>query len=101
MVDGIRFPSKRQAARYGALKLMEKAGQIVDLECERPYELVVNGKKVCRYVADFVYSEVVKSGPAEITYRPVVEDVKGVRTRVYSIKKKLMLAVHGIAIKET
>ena len=101
MVDGIRFPSMKQARRYEELKLLERAGKIVDLEIERPYPLVVNGQKVCRYVADFVYAEVVKEGPREVTYRPVVEDTKGFRTPVYRLKAKLMLALHGISIKET
>lgn len=101
VVDGIRFPSKRQASRYLTLKLREQAGEIVDLVCERPYDLVVNGTKVCRYVADFVYAEVVKTRPNAITYEPVVEDSKGVRTPVYKLKKKLMRALHGVEILET
>lgn len=50
-------------------------------------------KSVC-YVADFVYT-IAETG------ENVVEDSKGVRTKDYIIKRKLMLAVHGIRIKET
>jgi hypothetical protein len=56
------------------------------------FRLIVGGVLVCRYRADFVY---VESGAR------VVEDVKGFRTVVYKLKRRLMLACHGIEIKET
>jgi hypothetical protein len=56
------------------------------------YPLEVNGVPVATYVADFVYSE---------AGREVVEDAKGVLLDVYKIKRKLMLALHGIEIRET
>lgn len=91
-VDGHVFPSKREAARYKELKLMERAGVISGLELQARYPLEVNGKLVCTYVADFRYTEV---GAV------VVEDCKGCRTDVYKLKRKLMLAVYDIAIRET
>jgi hypothetical protein len=54
--------------------------------------LAVNGIAICRYRADFVY---VESG------KRIVEDTKGMRTDVYKLKKKMMLAILGIDIKET
>lgn len=101
MVDNIRFDSKREAARYKELKLLERAGQIRNLALQVPYDLVVNGQKVGRYVADFRYRRV--SPPkSDWDYRhPVVEDVKGMKTPVYNLKKKLMKALHGIEILET
>lgn len=92
-VDGIRFDSKKEAYRYGTLKLLLAAGSIRDLEIHPPYPLVVNGVKVGRYVADFRYTDVG-------TGKQVVEDVKGVRTAVYKLKKKLVAALHGIDVVE-
>lgn len=90
VIDGITFDSKKEAKRYLELKQMEKDGLIHDLKLQVPFilipsfEVVVDGKKRKRrnmkYVADFVY------------YRDdekVIEDVKGLRTPVYNIKKKL------------
>jgi hypothetical protein len=88
-----RFASKAEAQRFIELSLLQRVGQIADLECQPRFPLVVNGVKVCTYVADFRYSEVA-------TGRVIIEDVKGVRTREFVIKKKLMAAVHGIDIQE-
>ena len=90
-VDGIRFDSAAEARRYGELKLMEQAGEITDLVLQPAYTLTVNGVPVCKYVGDFAYLEQGKR---------VVEDVKGVRTPSYRIKRKLMLSVFGIEIVE-
>lgn len=91
VVDGIRFDSKREAARWSELKLLEKAGKIEDLQRQARYELRVNGALICHYNADFIYIE---------NGQRIVEDAKGVRTREYKLKKKLMKAVHGIDIVE-
>ena len=91
VVDGIVFDSKAEASRYGTLKLFSRAGLITDLQLQVPFLIVVNGQKICKYIADFVYTE---------EGRQVVEDVKGVRTREYIIKRKLMAAVFGIKITE-
>lgn len=96
------YDSKREAKRAAELKLLEKAGVISHLQEQVVYELIpsqyriVNGKKKCieraiKYIADFQY---VENG------NTVVEDVKGFRTDVYRIKKKLMLYFHNIRIKE-
>lgn len=98
-IDGITFDSKTEAKRYTELKLLEKAGQIQGLELQKEYVLIpsqkINGRvaeRAVKYKADFVYTENGKT---------VVEDTKGVRTKDYIIKRKLMLYVHGIKIKET
>lgn len=91
VVDGIKFDSKREATRYSVLKIMQAAGIISDLRLQVPYVINVNGLKICKYVADFVY---IDKG------REVVEDVKGMKTPTYNLKKKLMKAVHGIEIQE-
>lgn len=96
IVDGISFSSKREAKRYCELKLLEKCGKISNLRCQARYPLVVKGVKICTYVADFVYHDILTS---DIGIR-VVEDVKGVKTPAYKLKKKLMLAVYSIEIVE-
>lgn len=93
-LDGHRFPSKRERNRYLQLKLLERAGNISRLEIHPRYDLVVNGMKVSWYEADFRYFD--NDDGLE-----VVEDVKGVKTPLYRLKKKMMLAIHGIDIKET
>jgi Xaa-Pro aminopeptidase len=92
VVDGITFDSIRESKRFGELSLMQEAGLISGLELQQSFDLIVNGMKICRYVADFVYTE---------KTRRIVEDVKGVKTPSYTLKKKLMLACHGITIRET
>ena len=97
-IDGITFASKAEARRYQELKLMERAGVIGELELQPSFALVVNGTKICRYVADFKYLDKEKSTNAEDCR--VVEDVKGVKTPAYRLKKKLMKAIHGIEVQE-
>lgn len=91
-IDGITFASRAEARRYQELRLLEKAGTITDLELQPKFDLVVGGVKVCRYVGDFAYTA--RDG------RPVLEDVKGVKTAVYRLKAKLLWALHGIRITE-
>ena len=94
-MDGIRFHSKKEARRWGELKLLEKAGEIWLLRRQLKYTLLVNDHQVGAYIADFSY----------FSYDGlVVEDVKSPITRrnpVYQLKKKLMFAIHGITIVET
>ena len=100
-VDGIVFDSKKEANRYQELLLLEKAGEIEDLRRQVKYVLVPSqkddrGKLIERevsYMADFVYFDCRAS-------EYVVEDTKGFKTKDYIIKRKLMLFVHGIRIKE-
>jgi hypothetical protein len=92
-VDGIWFDSAAEARRYQELRLMEKAGVISELELQVPYPLAVAGHHICLYKADFHYFDREKQAW-------VVEDVKGVRTAEYKIKRKLMKAVLGIDIVE-
>lgn len=109
-VDGIVFDSKKEAKRWSELLLLEKAGAIRNLRRQVKFVLIpaqkepdttgkrggtIKGKlleRECTYIADFVYQEDGKT---------VVEDTKGFRTSEYRIKKKLMLFIHGIKIKET
>lgn len=112
-VDGVTFDSKKEYLRWCELRLLERAGQIADLQRQVKYELIPaqyeeferystktgkrlkNGtrcvEKECSYIADFVYKQ---------NGQTVVEDTKGVRTEAYIIKRKLMLHIHGIKIRE-
>jgi hypothetical protein len=91
-LEGMKFDSRKEAKRYTDLRLMEKAGDIANLKRQVPYELVVAFTLIATYKADFVY---LKDG------KEVVEDVKGYKTEIYKIKKKLMKACHGIEVLET
>ena len=101
LLDGIIFDSKVESERYAELKLLEKAGEIVNLERKVKFELapsvVINGRKrpPLRYYADFTYF---LSGG-----RFVCEDVKGSEkvTEGYRIKRHLMKSVFDINILET
>ena len=92
VVDGIAFASKREASRYGFLKIAQKQGLISDLKLQPRFPLKVNGKLICTYVGDFSY--VADDG----TY--TVEDSKGHRTREYINKAKLFEALMGFKITE-
>lgn len=110
---GRTFDSAKEARRFSELSLLQRAGEISDLRCQVKYILIpaqrepdtvgkrggtIKGKlleRECAYIADFVY----KQNGVEI-----VEDVKGYRDStayaLFTVKRKLMLWVHGIRIKE-
>lgn len=107
--DGLIHDSKREARRWNELLLLQRAGQIKDLQRQVKFVLIpaqrepkIIGKRggikqgkiierECSYIADFVYYE---------NGLMVVEDTKGVRTKDYIIKRKLLLYLHNIRIKE-
>ena len=112
--DGLVFDSTKEARRWGQLLLLQKAGKITSLQRQVKYELLPaqyetferfskrgvrlkDGQRLVErkveYVADFTYTNTE-------TGENVVEDAKGMRTKDYIIKRKLMYAVHGIRIKE-
>lgn len=88
------FDSKREYRRAQDLQLMERAGLIQNLRLQVKFLIIPKcGKEqAASYIADFVYIE---------NGLTVVEDSKGAKTAVYILKRKLMLHVHGITIKET
>jgi hypothetical protein len=111
-VNGIEFDSRKEARRYQELLLLQRAGAILNLRRQVKYILIPAqyefyeryGKKgqelkpgrrllekECAYIADFVYEE---------NGKEIVEDTKGIKTKDYIIKRKLMLFMHGIRIKE-
>jgi len=90
-IDGIVFDSIRESRRYSDLKLRQFAGEISHLEIHPAWDLDVNNVHIGKYTADFIYIE---NGKA------VIEDSKGVKTRDYILRKKLMKALYGIEIVE-
>lgn len=119
VVDGIEFDSAKEGRRYRELLALQAAGKISSLELQKRFELVPpqyevyprygkTGKrlkdgvrcleKALIYVADFAYTDC-KTG------EPVVEDVKGYKGgsayQMFVVKRKLMLYMYGIQIKET
>lgn len=98
----VKFDSRKEARRYDELRLLERAHQISDLQRQVKFVLIPaqrdpKGKLIerqCYYVADFTYKD--SNG------RLVVEDTKSeaTRTPVYVLKRKLMLWVHGIRVRE-
>lgn len=109
-IGGETFDSTKEYRRFCELKLLQRAGKIKDLQRQvkfvlipaqrEPDEIGVRGgvkkgkiiEQECAYIADFVY--VNDKG------EKVVEDTKGFKTKDYTIKRKLMLYVHGIRIQE-
>lgn len=92
VVDGITFDSKREAAYYDELKQRERLGEVDDVKLQEPFVLSINGCLVCTYKADFVFYDIRER-------RRRVVDVKGVKTKDFIIKQKLMRAVHGIDVE--
>ena len=102
VINDITFDSKKEAKRYVELKKKQDEGKITDLRLQVPFELVpsftieIDGKKRkrrnIRYIADFTYYE---------NGQKVVEDVKGRKTEIYKLKKKLFEYKFKTTIKET
>lgn len=77
--------SKLEAGRCNQLHTLQDAGELNHLEQQPTFDVVINGKKVCSYVADFAWF----TGECR-----VVEDVKGMPTPIFNLKKKLVEAAH-------
>lgn len=115
-LDGITFDSKKEAARWAELRILEKAGKIEDLRRQVKFVLIPaqyedstevyqrgankgkpkKGKLIeheAAYIADFAYRD-------KETDRTVVEDTKGFKTKDYILKRKLLLERYKIRIRE-
>lgn len=92
-VEGIIFHSPVEARRYVDLRQRERFGEISELERQVPYKFEENGRHCFTYLADFVYR-------IAATGEQIVEDVKGMPTDIYRLKKKLIEARFGIEITE-
>lgn len=90
-LDGITFASRKEANRYAILKILEKGNLVKDLELQKRFLIVPSiannygqKEKAAYYVADFYYYDVEKG-------HYVAEDVKGMRTPLYKLKRKLFI----------
>lgn len=99
IVDNIRFSSVKESRRYQQLKLLQKIGEIRELELQVPLALDAanfdTGEIICcgHYVADFRYFDVKRNVS-------IIEDTKGFRTPMYRLKKRWVEAQYGIQITE-
>ncbi|MGO7044365.1 DUF1064 domain-containing protein [Rhizobium johnstonii] len=91
--DGIPFDSKREAEVYRDLKLLERSGRISGFERQRKFELIVNGKIIGTYRADFAFIDHDK----DCRFRVV--DVKGVVTRDFKRVQKIIKAIYNIDVE--
>lgn len=89
-IDGIYFDSQKEAKYYGQLKMRKLAGDIRDFKVHQVFDFVVNGVHICQYEVDFVIWH--NSGRYEYV------DVKGVKTEVWTIKARLLKALHSIDV---
>ena len=95
-IDGQWFASQAEAERYLQLRQMQTEGVIDNLELQPEYKLFIKGVHICSYRGDFRYA-VMERG---LVQSVVLEDVKGMITDVYVIKKKMVEAEYGIKINE-
>lgn len=93
--DGVLFASKHEMRRYQLLLLRGELGEIADLELQPTFPIVINGIKVGKFTADFRYCDL-RTGEL------VTEDSKSkpTRTEAYSLRKRVVEALHGISISE-
>ena len=93
VIDGIRFASKKEGVYYAALKQREKAGEVSAVELQTPFALVgPDGTLISTYRADFCFWD-------HVADRFRVIDVKGVETKDFRIKKRLMKSLKGIEVE--
>lgn len=97
-VDGIIFPSIKQANLYSELKLLEYAGEIQNLKTDETHKADLTFElqpkfrtpkgeavRAIKYIGDFRYTE---NGV------DVVEDAKGFKTKIFRMKQKMMLYLY-------
>ena len=107
-VNGIRFDSQKEARRYAQLQILQQEGKIRNLKLQADFTLqeaytTDSGERIraIRYRADFTYERPTKPDcNGTVYWLPVVEDVKGKKTAVYAMKKKLMRERLGIEVQE-
>lgn len=106
--DGIKFDSEREAARFSELKVLRAMGKIRNLRLQANFTLVegyttIEGERIkpMVYCADFTYERATAPDQNGTVYwLREVEDVKGMRTKEYRLKKKLMQEKYNITIRE-
>jgi hypothetical protein len=106
--DGIKFDSEREAARFAELKVLQEMGKIRNLRLQANFTLVegyttIEGERIkpMVYKADFTYERAtVPDQNGTVYWLREVEDAKGMKTKDYLLKKKLMQEKYGITIRE-
>jgi hypothetical protein len=99
------FASAKEQRRFQVLKAEQDAGVIADLECQKPFDLIVNGEYIAKYIADFYYLRLI---PGSVAGKRTVEDVKPAGNsfrktaayRMFIIKKNLMRVCHRLDVVE-
>jgi hypothetical protein len=94
-LDGIVFDSKAEMQRYAALKQMERAGVISNLELQPEFPVMLNGERLCVFTADFRYFDA--AGAC------VIEDAKSSGTqqdRAYRLRKRAAELFYGVKVTE-
>lgn len=100
-LNGQMFDSQHEFDRWCELSLLQRGKVISDLQRQVKFELIPAQKdeagrvieRAVSYIADFVYTD-------RKTGQTVVEDAKGMKTKEYILKRKMMLYIHGIRIRE-
>jgi hypothetical protein len=88
VADGIKFSSKKEHKRYQQLKILQNSGEILFFLRQVPFHLQAGVKYVCDFVVFWTSGEV------------TIEDVKGMKTDMYILKKKMVEATYPITITE-
>lgn len=94
-VDGILFDSKKEATRYAELKLLQRAGEISNLETQVAMKVFLRGQPYCTFTVDFCYRE----AAGKLVY----EEVKSSGTAkddAYRLRRKAAEIYHGVEITE-
>lgn len=93
-IDNITFDSYAEYGRYSTLKILQGLGEIKNLTLQPKFDFTMPNvkKKIFTYIADFAYTD--KNN------NQIIEDVKGFKTPIYRLKKKLIEAQHNIKITE-
>jgi len=92
-LDGIAFASKKEMRRYAELRLLQKAGEVQDLELQPEFRVSINGEHYCTYTADFAYTE---------KGERVVEELKSTGTAkdaAFRLRKKAAELFYGIKVR--
>jgi len=92
VLGGIKYDSLKEGKRGLELHQWQKDGKISELKMQVPFKFELNGVKICKYIADFQYIQ---------NSQLITEDVKGYKTEIYKLKKKLLKAFYNIDILET
>lgn len=87
-LDGIKFPSKKEAKRYRELKTLQELGEVLFFLRQVPFHLEAGVKYVCDFLVFWINGEV------------TIEDVKGIKTDMYILKKKMVEATYPVTITE-